>query len=74
MILSEVFVRSIMQFGAPVWATPYINSSVVTEHAVLKPLLVLHRRMLRMLLGVDRTFHNVLLYIVSGRLPLKLML
>ena len=54
MVLGEVYVRSVMQFGAPVWAVSGVMSSVLKEDGYLKPMLVLHRTMLRVLLNVDK--------------------
>ena len=70
MVLAEVYVRSVMQFGAPVWAVRLVEGSVMLEGAALRPLCVLHRRMLRLMLHVDKHIPNVLLYVVSGGLSL----
>ena len=73
-VLSDVFVRSVMQFGAPVWAIAYMDRKVGDEHRVVQPLYTLHRQLLRALLGVDKRIPNYCLYVISGRTPVHVVL
>jgi hypothetical protein len=43
LVLADVYVRSILQFGCVVWAPMYLNSNCMKEHAILKPIFVQHR-------------------------------
>ncbi len=69
----DVYVRSVLQFGSVVWSPALLFSNCLQEHAQLKPLCVLYRRLLRMLLGIDSRTHNILLYILSTRVPFLLV-
>jgi hypothetical protein len=40
LVLLNVYVRTIMQFGAPVWAPEHLDLTLTTEHALLRPLFV----------------------------------
>ena len=40
LVLFNVYVRTILQFGAPVWAPSLLDFHSASEHAVLRPLLV----------------------------------
>jgi hypothetical protein len=71
MVLLNVYVRTILQFGAPVWAPQYLHLSLASEHTVLKPVFVAQRRYIRSLLRMDARLHNVLLYAVSNQIPLQ---
>ena len=69
----DVYVRSVLQFGSAVWAPTLLSSNCLQEHAQLKPLCVIYRRLLRILLGIDARTHNILLYILATRVPFLLV-
>lgn len=71
LVLLEVYTRSILQFGCAIWAPLYLLDSFWDEHPTIKPLLVLHRRYIRSLLGLKARLPNVIVCIVSARVPLK---
>jgi hypothetical protein len=70
MVLLNVYVRTIFQFGAPVWGPEILDVSMISEHAILRPILAAQRRYIRVLLGVDTRLHNVLLFAISNQIPL----
>lgn len=41
MVLLDVYVRSILSFGSPIWAPKLVNKPLGIEHANLKPLVAM---------------------------------
>ncbi len=39
LVLFNVYVRTIMQFGAPDWSPPFLDLSLQAQHATVRPLL-----------------------------------
>lgn len=75
LILNDIYVRSVMQYAAPVWATMGIGSPhILDEHSHLKPLMTLYRQSLKMLLNLSARTPTLLLIIVSTRVPFKMTL
>jgi len=74
MVLYDVYVRTILCYAGPVWATSHLADLSLREYGDLKKLCVLHRTFIKMLLGLDRSTRTPLLHIVSGRYPLKVIL
>ncbi len=71
LVLLNVYVRTLLQYGAPVWAPEHLDTSLTSEHHLLRSLFVQQRRCIRALLGVDSRLHNALLYAVSNQIPLQ---
>ncbi len=69
LVLFDVYVHSILQFGCSVWGPRLLVNGI--EHSLILPLLAYHRKCIRALLGLDRRTHNCLVYILSARPPLK---
>ncbi len=69
MVLFDVYVRSVLQFGCSVWGPRLLVSG--TEHSLLKPILTFHRKCIRTLLGLNRMTHSCLVPVLAARPPLR---
>ncbi len=74
LVLLDVYIRSILQYACPVWAPAFLLDNISDEHQVIRPICVQQRRCIRSLLGLSYRLHNILVYIVSGRIPIKVFL
>lgn len=74
LVLADVYIRSILQFGSAVWAPSIINFDTITEHSTIKPLCILYRKLLRSLLHLPNRTHNGFLYILSSRFSFQVTL
>ena len=74
LVLFEAFVRSILCFGSAVWGVglldPYFRYGVDHTGA----LGVFYRSCLRSVMGVSRDLRSEILYVLTARLPLRLLL
>lgn len=73
-VLLDVFVRSVMQYAAPVWAVNYMKGHIFDEHGHIKGLFVLYRQCIKRLLLLPGQLPTMLLIVLSNRMPLKLIL
>ncbi len=69
LVLFDIYVRSILQFGVNVWGPRLLRGGM--EHAYIQPMLVQQRRAMRVLLGLPKRLHNCLVYAICARPPLK---
>lgn len=72
LVLYDVYVRTVLLFAAPVWAPGGLQSSFPEEPPLLRPLGVLYRRGLRLLVDVPIDTRTSVLYTVTCRPPLSL--
>lgn len=70
LVLFDVYVRSILQFGAAVWAPPFLLKGPFEGTSKLQCMLVWHRTCLRSMLGLNTRTHNVLTHILAARVPM----
>ena len=69
LILTDVYVWSILQFGSLIWGPAVISSNCLIEHSKFKPLAILYRRILRNTLLLNSRTHTPILYILATRVP-----
>ena len=74
LLLFDVYVRTSLLYGGPVWGMAYLPSSGDLGRDCMGRMGVFYRRCLRSLLGVSRSTRNEVLYVLSGRGPLQLYL
>jgi hypothetical protein len=61
-----------MQFACVVWATKFLNNNFLIEHPIIRPILVLYRKLIKLLLNLGDRTPTIPLYIVSNKMPLQL--
>lgn len=72
LVLYDVYVRSVLLFAAPVWAPTELLGVFPDESPGLRPMGLLHRRGLRLLMGVPIDTRISVLHTVTCRPPLTL--
>ena len=74
LVLFDVYVRTCLLFGAPVWAPKPLVDMFPGESRDLQGLGVLHRRGLRQFMGAPADVRTAILHVASCRAPLALPL
>ena len=72
--LFDVLVRSIMLYGAPVWAPKSLYGDWGATSIFLKPLQTFHRTCLRTLTHLPRDTRNSILYITTNKFPVTTLI
>ena len=74
LVLFDVYVRSCLTFGAPVWAPQALRDHYPRPAPALEQLSVLHRRGLRLLTGIPVDIRVAVLHAATCRAPLSIPL
>jgi hypothetical protein len=75
LVLYDVFVRTVMMYGAPAWAPQYLEgASAPNTRTPLGQLSVTYRQGLRTLLHIPRDIRVEALYVLTLRWPVEVAL